>query len=106
MKFNLQQPYYQSMAYGPSIPPIGNRIPQGFVTNDYRIGEQRALLSASRVTHTASEGERSEGVREQVARTLREFGFEPKGHTRSYRKPYPDFLTLCHIPEVLESRTL
>jgi hypothetical protein len=36
MNFNLQQPYYQSMAYGPHIPPVGNRVPQGFVPNDYR----------------------------------------------------------------------
>ena len=106
MNFNLQQPYYQSMAYGPSIPPIGNKIPQGFVPNDYRIGEQRALLSASGVTHTAAEGERSEGVRKQVARTLREFGFEPKGHIGHIGSPILNFLTLCHILEVLESRTL
>jgi hypothetical protein len=26
---NLQQPYYQTMAYGPNIPPMGNGMPQG-----------------------------------------------------------------------------
>jgi hypothetical protein len=68
--------------------------------------EQRALLSASGVTHTTAEVERSEGVREQVARTLREFGFEPKGHIGHIGSPILNFLTLCHILEVLESRTL
>jgi hypothetical protein len=33
----------------------------------------------------------SENVREQVARTLREFGLEPKGRAKTYQKPYPDF---------------
>jgi hypothetical protein len=56
------------------------------------------LLSASRVTHTDGEDERSEGVREQVARNLKEFGFEPKGHTRSYRKPYPNFFDTVPYP--------
>jgi galactose-1-phosphate uridylyltransferase len=31
----------------------------------------------------------TEGVREQIARTLREFGFTPKGCARVYQKPYP-----------------
>jgi hypothetical protein len=33
-----------------------------------------------------------------VARTLREFSFEPKGHTRSYRKPYPKFFDTVPYP--------
>jgi hypothetical protein len=31
-----------------------------------------------------------EGVREQIVRTLREFGFTPKGRARVYHK-YPDY---------------
>jgi hypothetical protein len=30
-------------------------------------------------------------MREQVARTLREFGLESKGQARTFEKPYPDF---------------
>jgi hypothetical protein len=26
---NLQQPFYQTMAYGPNIPPMGSGIPHG-----------------------------------------------------------------------------
>jgi hypothetical protein len=33
----------------------------------------------------------NDGVREQIARTLREFRFAPKGHARTYQKPYPDY---------------
>jgi hypothetical protein len=34
------------------------------------------------------EGEVDDGVRDQIARTLREFGFTMKGWARSYQKPY------------------
>jgi hypothetical protein len=33
-----------------------------------------------------------ENVREQLARMLREFGLEPKGKSRTYQTPYPEFL--------------
>jgi hypothetical protein len=33
----------------------------------------------------------SENVRDQVARTLREYGLEPKGRVRAYHKPYPKY---------------
>jgi hypothetical protein len=42
----------------------------------------------------------SENVREQVARTLREFRLEPKGRAKTYQKPYPDFFILYLIPRV------
>jgi hypothetical protein len=32
-------------------------------------------------------GETNEGVRDQIARTLREFGFMPKDRARSYQNP-------------------
>jgi hypothetical protein len=32
-----------------------------------------------------------EGVRKQIARTLREFGFMPRGHVRVYQKPHPEY---------------
>jgi hypothetical protein len=40
----------------------------------------------------------SENVREQVARTLREFGLEPKGWVRTYQKPYPEFFDSVPYP--------
>jgi hypothetical protein len=39
----------------------------------------------------------SDSVREQIARTLREFGLEPKGQVRMYQKWYPEFFIPCHI---------
>jgi hypothetical protein len=33
----------------------------------------------------------NEGVRDQIARMLWEFGFMPKGRARSYQKPYPEY---------------
>jgi hypothetical protein len=44
--FNLQQPYYQSVAYEPSIHPIGNRVSQGSIPNRHVAGAQGALCSA------------------------------------------------------------
>jgi hypothetical protein len=44
------------------------------------------------------EGEVNDGVRDQIARTLREFGFTPKGQARSYQKPYPEYFDLIPYP--------
>jgi hypothetical protein len=40
----------------------------------------------------------SENVREQVARTLREFVLEPKGRGRTYPKLYPKFFDTVPYP--------
>jgi hypothetical protein len=40
----------------------------------------------------------SKNVREQVARTLREFGLEPKERAKTYQKPYPDFFYTIPYP--------
>jgi hypothetical protein len=42
----------------------------------------------------------SENVREQVARTLTEFGLEPKGRARMYRNPTQNSLTPFLTSEV------
>jgi hypothetical protein len=43
------------------------------------------------------ESEVNDGVREQITRTLREFGFTPKAQSRSYQKPYPEYFdTIPH----------
>lgn len=36
--FNLQQLYYQSMAYMSSIHPLGSKVPQGYVPNEHLAG--------------------------------------------------------------------
>jgi hypothetical protein len=39
-----------------------------------------------------------ENVREQVARTLREFGLETKSHVRAYQKHYLEFFDTVPYP--------
>jgi hypothetical protein len=47
----------------------------------------------------------NENVKEQVARTLQEFGLEPRGRGRTYHKPHLDFFNIvpyprgCSVPE-------
>jgi hypothetical protein len=43
--------------------------------------------------------EMNEGVRDQIARTLREFGFTPKGHARSYEKLYLEYFDMIPYPQ-------
>jgi hypothetical protein len=40
----------------------------------------------------------NDGVREQIAQTLREFGFNPNGRTRAYQKPYPEYFDTIPYP--------
>jgi hypothetical protein len=44
------------------------------------------------------EGEVNDGVRDQITRTLREFGFTPKGRARSYQKPYLEYFGVIPHP--------
>jgi hypothetical protein len=32
-------------------------------------------------------------------RTLREFGFNPKGHAKAYQKPYPEYFDTIPYPQ-------
>jgi hypothetical protein len=80
---NFLQPYYQTMAYGPNIPPMGTCVPHGPIPDMFFPGTPAYVTPNPRV-----EGEVNDGVRDQIARTLREFGFTPKGRARSYKKPY------------------
>jgi hypothetical protein len=43
------------------------------------------------VTDRANDGGMTEGVRNQIARTLQEFGFMPMGCTRVSKKPYLEY---------------
>jgi hypothetical protein len=49
-------------------------------------------------TDRAASGEMSDGVRDQVTRTLRERGFAPRGRTKVYHKPYPEYFDTVSYP--------
>jgi hypothetical protein len=49
-------------------------------------------------TDRFQDGAMDDRVREQIARTLREFGFTPKGCTRAYQKPYPEYFDTIPYP--------
>jgi hypothetical protein len=40
----------------------------------------------------------NEGVKEQIARTLREFGFTSNRRARVYQKPYPEYFNAIPYP--------
>jgi hypothetical protein len=69
---NFQQPYYQTMAYGPNIPPMGMGVPHGPIPDVLFPRTPSYITPNCRV-----DGEMNEGVRDQIARTLKEFGFTP-----------------------------
>jgi hypothetical protein len=43
-------------------------------------------------------GEMNEGVRDQIARMLKEFGFMPKGRATSFQKPYLEYFDMIPYP--------
>jgi hypothetical protein len=90
---NFQQPYYQIMAYGPNIPPTGTSVPHGPIPDIFFPRTQAYVTPNPRL-----EGEVNDGVRDQIARTLREFGFTPKGWGRSYQKLYPEYFDTIPYP--------
>jgi hypothetical protein len=67
------------MAYGPNIPPIGTGVPDGPIPDIFFPRTLAYITPNPRV-----EGEVNDGVGDQIARTLREFRFTPKGQARSY----------------------
>lgn len=74
---NLQQPYFQTIARGPTIPSITNGVPQPMVEP---VVPGSSSCSARLIqTDRAAGGELSDAVRDQVTRTLRELSFTPKG---------------------------
>jgi hypothetical protein len=83
---NFQQLYYQTMAYGPNIPPMGTGVPHTPIPDIFFPRTLAYVTPSPRV-----EGEVNDGVRDQIARTLREFRFIPKGWARSYQKSYPEY---------------
>jgi hypothetical protein len=81
------------MAYGPNIPPMGMGIPHGPIP-DICFPRTPAYVTPN----PRAEGEVNDGVRDQIARTLREFVFTPKGRARSYQKPYPKYFDMIPYP--------
>jgi hypothetical protein len=61
---NFQQPYYQTMPYGPNIPPMGTCVPHGPISNILF-----PRTSAYTTPNPQVEGD-NEGVRDQIARSL------------------------------------
>jgi hypothetical protein len=90
---NFQQPYYQTMAYGPNIPPTGTDVPHGPIPKILFPRTPAYVTPNPRV-----KGEVNTGVRDQIPRTLREFGFTPKGRARSYQKPYSKYFDTIPYP--------
>jgi hypothetical protein len=86
------------MAYGPNMTPTGNSVPDGPIpdilyprtpaTNVYHLGTDRADNEVM-----------TDGVEEQITRTLRRFGFTPKGHARVYQKSYPKYFDIVPYPQ-------
>jgi hypothetical protein len=90
---NFQQPYYQIMAYRPNIPPMGTGAPHGPIPDIVFPRTPAYVTPNPRV-----DGEINEGVGDQIARMLREFGFMPKGQARSYQKLYPEYFDTIPYP--------
>jgi hypothetical protein len=81
---NLQKPYYQVQSYSPGAQPV--------LDSYFPRPSPMPVLEGNVYPGM------SENVRDQVARTLREFGLEPKGRIRTYNKPYPDFFDTIPYP--------
>jgi hypothetical protein len=81
------------MAYGPNIPPTGTGVPHGPIPDIFFPRAPAYVTPNPRV-----EGEVNDGVRDQITRTLREFGFTPKGRARSYQNPYPEYFDTIPYP--------
>jgi hypothetical protein len=70
--------------------PLGSDLLHGLVP-DVLFPRTPAPSTQHIGTDRFLEGEMTDRVREQIARTLREFGFFPKGLARTYQKSYPEY---------------
>jgi hypothetical protein len=93
MNLNLWQPFYQTIAYGLNIPPMENGVPHGPVPDVLF-----PRTPAPNMLNVRPKGDMTNGVREQIARMLREFGFTLKGRTRVYQKPYHEYFDTIPYP--------
>jgi hypothetical protein len=75
---------------------MGNGVPHGSVPD---LMFPRVMGNTSNQAGTDRvEGGMTEGVRDQIVRTLREFGFTPKGRARAYKKSYPEYYDTIPYP--------
>jgi hypothetical protein len=81
------------MAYSPNIPPTGMGVLHGPIPDIFFPRTPAYVTPNLRV-----EGEVNDGVRDQITRTLREFGFTLKDRARSYQKPYPEYFDMIPYP--------
>jgi hypothetical protein len=72
---------------------MGTSVPHGHIP-DILFPRTLAYMTLS----PRAEGEMNEGVRDHITRTLREFGFTPKGQDRSYKKTYPKYFDTIPYP--------
>jgi hypothetical protein len=86
------------MAYGPHMSPMGSGPSYGPMS-DVLFPRTLAPNTQHISTDRFQDGGMNDGVREQIAQTLREFGFNPKGRARAYQKPYLEYFDT--IPGVL-----
>jgi hypothetical protein len=93
---NFQQPYYQTMAYGLNIPPMGMGVPHSPIPDIFFPRTPPYVTPNPRV-----EGEVNDGVRDQIPVTLREFGFTPKDRARSYQNLYLKYIDMIPYPRVM-----
>jgi hypothetical protein len=80
------------MAYGPNIPPMCMGVPHGPIP-DILFPRTPAYVTPN----LKVEGD-NEGVRDQITRTIWEFGFTLDGRARSYQKPYPEYFDTNPYP--------
>jgi hypothetical protein len=81
------------MAYCPNIPPMGTGVPHGPIPDIFFPRTPAYVTPNPRI-----EGEVNDGVRNQIARTLREFRFTPKCWARFDQKPYPEYFNTIPYP--------
>jgi hypothetical protein len=94
---NFPQPFYQTMAYGPQMFPMGSGRSYGPVP-EVLFPRTPAPNTHHISTDRFQDGAMNDGVRERIATTLREFGFFPKGRARAYQKPYAYYFDTIPYP--------
>jgi hypothetical protein len=94
---NFQQPFYQTMAYGPGIPLMGNGTPHGPVLEVLFPRTPGPNMTPIGFGHNGGGGA-ADGMQDQIAWTLHEFEFTPKEQAKAYQKPYPEYYDINPYP--------
>jgi hypothetical protein len=74
---NFQQPFYQTMAYGPGIPLMGNGTPHGPMPEVLFPRTPGPNMTPIRFGHNGGGGV-ADSMQDQIAWMLHEFEFTPK----------------------------